>query len=411
MYLTLSKRFEFSSSCRYYQPAWSEEKNRAVFGKRAEARYGFGSNFTAHFVFHGPVDPANGMIINVTSIKERINGLLKARYDHKFLNADTPPFSEVVPTPENIAQHLFVEARPLFEDERANLVACHLQESPTNEATAYETGHVERHLWTEFSAARRTYSPHLTDKENEQLFGIAAARSGHGHHYRLRISLAGDIDAQHGMIFPDSDSSVFMDSLRAMFDHRNLSTEVPELRDRPMTTECLAQFIFDRAAGHLPAARIRLWENPWFFIDCDSGDRMQMGVVASFRAAHRLHSPRLSDSQNIDIYDKCNNPAGHGHRYTVEATIPGELDERTGRLHPLDKVNEGVKQALDDWDYRHLDEDTDDFKDRPSTGENIIQVLHRRLEDSLNLPVNRLRLWETPNNRFTLRRTEEVKKA
>jgi 6-pyruvoyltetrahydropterin/6-carboxytetrahydropterin synthase len=35
----------------------------------------------------------------------------------------------------------------------------------------------------------------------------------------------------------------------------------------------------------------------------------------SFSAAHRLHSPLLSDEQNLAIYGKCNHPNYHGHNY------------------------------------------------------------------------------------------------
>ncbi|CAG8836132.1 41155_t:CDS:2 [Gigaspora margarita] len=44
----------------------------------------------------------------------------------------------------------------------------------------------------------------------------------------------------------------------------------------------------------------------------------------TFSAAHRLHSPHLTEEENKELYGKCNNPNGHGHNYTVEITIRGE---------------------------------------------------------------------------------------
>lgn len=35
-----------------------------------------------------------------------------------------------------------------------------------------------------------------------------------------------------------------------------------------------------------------------------------------FSAAHRLHSPTLTEEENREIYGKCNHPNGHGHNYT-----------------------------------------------------------------------------------------------
>ena len=51
-----------------------------------------------------------------------------------------------------------------------------------------------------------------------------------------------------------------------------------------------------------------------------------------FCAAHRLHTDALSDDVNRKVYDKCNNPNGHGHDYTVFVTVAGELDPQTGEV-------------------------------------------------------------------------------
>ncbi len=65
-----------------------------------------------------------------------------------------------------------------------------------------------------------------------------------------------------------------------------------------------------------------------------------------------------------------------------------------------------ASHALSSWEGKHLDLETDDFRDRPSTSENIVQVLWPRLDTPLDGRLSRLRLWETTNNRFTLRRDE-----
>ena len=40
-----------------------------------------------------------------------------------------------------------------------------------------------------------------------------------------------------------------------------------------------------------------------------------------FSASHRLHNPEWSDEKNYEIFDKCNNPNGHGHNYVMEVTV------------------------------------------------------------------------------------------
>ena len=193
---------------------------------------------------------------------------MDARFDHKFLNADTPPFDKVNPTAENLAAQLLEEAVPLFSEETAKPVACHLAESPSSEATAYVNGNVERHLWIDFSAARWTFSPFLSKEENNRLFGIAANLSGHGHHYRLRVTLSGNVHPQQGMIFPEKESWKFLGELHSKFDHKNLNIDIPDFKDMPMTTEILARYFYHELKKKMPVNRVRLFENDDFSIEC-----------------------------------------------------------------------------------------------------------------------------------------------
>ena len=404
MYLTVSKRFEFSASVRPYRAAWSERENLAQFGPGSSAVYGYGNNYTAYFLFHGPVDKTTGMLVDLAIIKPRILELLAMRYDHKFINADSPPFDKIPPTPENLAAHLLKEAAPLFDDLSAKVVACHLNVTPETGATAYADGRIEREYWIDFSAARRTFSPHLTDTENKALFGAASSLMGHGHHYRLRATLGGQVSPESGQIISHEVSNAALASLRTVLDHKNLNEEVPKLSDSPITTECLARLAFQQLSTSLPIARIKLYELPNFFVEYSSDNRFFMSYELPFQASHRLHSPALNAKENRLAYGKCNNPAGHGHRYRVEATIGGLFDERTGTLYNLLDIQSGLSKSLEPWQYKHLDLEIADFADSPSTGENICHALWPRLNSNLSDRLLRLRLWETPNNRFTLRK-------
>src|SRR5213595_138565 len=186
MLLTVSKRLEFSASRRLHVAKWSDNENLAVFGPETKARHGSGRNYAAYFVFTGPVDPATGMLINISEIKERSSRIVRQRFDHKFLNKDNASFRDVPPTAENIARQLYVDVAPLFSDVDAILAACHVAESPEMSATFYANGAGEANYWIEFSAARKTISPRLNAEENARLFGPAT--SIHGHNYRVRLT-------------------------------------------------------------------------------------------------------------------------------------------------------------------------------------------------------------------------------
>ncbi len=103
--VTITKKFEFSASHRYWRDDWSEEKNKAVFDM-CVSPYGHGHNYELHVTVGGKIDPDTGMIINLSDLKKDVNMVLKD-FDHKYLNLDTPYFKERIPTTENIGRVLF----------------------------------------------------------------------------------------------------------------------------------------------------------------------------------------------------------------------------------------------------------------------------------------------------------------
>jgi 6-pyruvoyltetrahydropterin/6-carboxytetrahydropterin synthase len=403
MLLTVSKRLEFSASRRLHVRAWSGEENVAAFGPETNARYGSGRNYVAYLVFTGGVDLATGMLINISEIKDRAGRILRDSFDHKFLNEDNPSFRDAPPTAENIARQLYSDIAPLFSDVRAQLCVCHLSESPERSATYYFDGACEANYWFEFSAARRTMSPHLSADENERLFGPATAP--HGHNYRCRLTFRVEqLNAKTPLVRYD-EIDTCLRALRTELDHRYLNEQVIGLKERPITTESLAEYIYERVNSMMPVYRVRLHERSDFFAEAWAGEAIFLALQVPFHAAHRLHTATLSDADNVKLYGKCNNPTGHGHGYLTETTIGGEYDSRAGTLYDFVKLNDAIQESLKPWQDRHLDRETEDFRAAPSTGENIVRALWPKIDNRVNQQLVRLRLWETANNRFTLRRT------
>jgi 6-pyruvoyltetrahydropterin/6-carboxytetrahydropterin synthase len=403
MLLTVSKRLEFSASRRLHVNHWSNNENLAVFGPETKARHGSGRNYTAYFVFTGPVDAATGMLINISEIKERAGKIVRERFDHKFLNEDNSSFHRVPPTAENIARQLYVDVAPLFSDDAAKLVACHLTESPERSATFYSNGVCEANYWFEFSAARKTMSPRLSAEENVRLFG--SATSIHGHNYRVRLTYRSpEVFSDVPLVRYDAVDACLR-ALHDELDHRYLNEEVAGLANRPITTESLAEYIYQRASSTTPLDRVRLHERADFFAEVWKNRAVFLGMRMAFHAAHRLRAATLSDAENAKLYGKCNNPLGHGHRYLTETTIGGEYDQRSGTLYDFVAFKKAIQETLEPWRDRHLDLETDDFRHAPSTGENIVRALWAKIDNRVNQQLVRLRLWETANNRFILRRT------
>jgi len=305
---------------------------------------------------------------------------------------------------ESIARQLHVDLAPLFSDVSAKLIACHVAESPERSATFYSDGACEANYWFEFSAARRTMSPQLSEAENARLFGRAT--SIHGHNYRARLTFrTARLEAETPLVRYDAINAC-LESMHSELDHRYLNQEIAELKDRPITTESLAVYIHEQVNASMPLLhRVRLHERDDFFAEAWNNESVFLGLRMPFNAAHRLHAECFSDTENAKLYGKCNNPLGHGHRYLTETTIGSEYDKRSGTLHDFVAFRKAIAESLAPWQDRHLDLETAEFRDAPSTGENIVRALWPKIDNRLDQKLVRLRLWETANNRFTLRRT------
>jgi len=119
-----------------------------------------------------------------------------------------------------------------------------------------------------------------------------------------------------------------------------------------------------------------------------------------FNAAHRVHNPALSDEENSRIFGKCNNPYGHGHNYTLDVSVAGEIDPDTGYVYDLSGLKELVKREVVELvDHHNLNVDVPFMRDVIPTAENMIVQFWRILEGRIEHGrLVRLVLWETENN-------------
>jgi 6-pyruvoyltetrahydropterin/6-carboxytetrahydropterin synthase len=118
-----------------------------------------------------------------------------------------------------------------------------------------------------------------------------------------------------------------------------------------------------------------------------------------FNAAHRLHSPSLSDEENRRVFGPCNNPNFHGHNYELEVAVAGEVDPVTGFVANLDDVKQIVERHVVSYlDHKNLNLDVPEFRELNPTAENLVVVIWRLLEGHLPGALARLVLWETPRN-------------
>ena len=120
---------------------------------------------------------------------------------------------------------------------------------------------------------------------------------------------------------------------------------------------------------------------------------------AEFSASHYYHNPELSAEENQRLFGKCNNPNGHGHNYTLEVTVKGEVDPRSGFVLDLKRLKQILnREVLDAFDHRFLNKEVPEFATRIPTTENIAISVWQRLQPQLRpAQLHRVRVYETPD--------------
>lgn len=120
----------------------------------------------------------------------------------------------------------------------------------------------------------------------------------------------------------------------------------------------------------------------------------------TFSAAHRLWNKQFSEAENYAIYDKCANPNGHGHNYTLEVTVHGEPDPQTGMVMNLTDLKQVVNEQIINWvDHKHLNYDVPWLEGVVPTAEMLTIKFWERLYPSFPAGLlYEVRLHETENN-------------
>ncbi len=221
--------------------------------------------------------------------------------------------------------------------------------------------------------------------------------NGTGYYFALQLTVAGNLDPQ----------SQYLVNIRKI-DQRVRDAAAPMLTEMIRTgtfTGCRAV----TAMAHRLASgwddctliSIRLSGNPFLAFEAVTQElpMVRLSQHFEFSASHRLHNPELSDQANRELFGKCNNPLGHGHNYEVEVTLRGPVDD-SGRVIDAAAFERIVHdKVLERFDHKHLNLQTEEFKDTIPTVENIARVIYGLLKtefEALGLHLAAVKVWETP---------------
>lgn len=218
---------------------------------------GLGRYYELNVCCRGDVDPVTGYFMNIKAIDRATREVaLPVIADRARADPDVPLGS--------LMRDVFQTLGPALDH---TVQAVELRLTPTYslriESKDMNTVLISQQY--EFSAAHRLHAERLSDDENREVFGKCNNPAGHGHNYRLEVTVRGPIaDDGHGLPVERLDALVDETVIQRL-DHKNLDVDVPEFEKLNTTVEHIARVIYGmlgepvRSLG-LELERVRVWE-------------------------------------------------------------------------------------------------------------------------------------------------------
>ena len=127
---------------------------------------------------------------------------------------------------------------------------------------------------------------------------------------------------------------------------------------------------------------------------------IQLTRRATFSASHYYWNQDWSKEHNEAVFGRCANRNGHGHNYTLEVTVAGEVDPVSGFVVDLKWLKDVMeREVLSVYDHRHLNLEVPEFATAIPTTENIAIAAWNRLAGPVGAAggakLRRVRVYET----------------
>ncbi len=261
-----------------------------------------------------------------------------------------------------------------------------------------------------FSSGHRYWNDLLSEQENKDLFGDWASPSYHGHNYVLWVTVEGSIDPETGMVINiKTIDDHLQETIVSKFDQKSLNDEtglllIPSLENLIRHIH----YLLYRLPCETKLVAIKLEETPTLCAEwaMEDSDMITLTRSYEFAASHRLHSPQLTDAENVELFGKCNNLHGHGHNYILEVSVIGAPDLKSGMLVQLNDLDQIVEtEVVDRYDHKNFNHDLPEFEGINPTSEIVALEIFNRLKAKVPAKLSRIRLYETARNMFEVSAT------
>lgn len=107
-----------------------------------------------------------------------------------------------------------------------------------------------------FAAAHRYYRDEWSEERNRAVFGACANPHGHGHNYRLEVTVQAPVDERTGFSTDLAQlDAILREEVQMPLDHQHLNHAVPEFRDGGAVPTCenIVRWLWPRIAARITA--------------------------------------------------------------------------------------------------------------------------------------------------------------
>lgn len=129
----ISRKEHFNAAHKLYNPNWSPERNREVFGPCANENW-HGHNFELIVTVKGRPEPDTGFVVDLKKLSRLIRNEVTEKLDHKNLNLDVDFMEGKMASCENLIIEIWriLETHLPTISKTAKLHVIRLYETPRN---------------------------------------------------------------------------------------------------------------------------------------------------------------------------------------------------------------------------------------------------------------------------------------
>ena len=126
----------------------------------------------------------------------------------------------------------------------------------------------------QFSCAHRLHSNEMSEGKNVEIYDKCNNLNGHGHDYKLEVSIRGVPDTETGMIMPFGEFDKGVREVISVIDYKHLDKEVEFFKHNLSSGEIIIQYLWQELDKQFPGNKLyhlKLWETNNNYFEYDRG--------------------------------------------------------------------------------------------------------------------------------------------